>query len=75
MSKKKGPVENGRTEGNRTALLAGLALVALLAAVSCGTTGGEQATAVEPQAPVDLGPPSLGEEDAPVVLIEYSDLQ
>ncbi len=60
-------------------LLAVLVLVALFA-VSCGAAGGEQAknSQVAPeqsQAAADPGHPSLGVEDAPVVLIEYSDLQ
>ena len=77
--------ENGRLEGRRPAwsLLVGLALVALLAAVSCSAAG-EQAedtaasgsrTGEEPEAGADLGHPALGEENAPVVLIEYADFQ
>ncbi len=59
-------------------LLAGLALL-VLAAVSCGGTAGEQGA--EPQAggqeqaSVDLDHPSLGDENAPVVLTEYADYQ
>jgi hypothetical protein len=54
-------------------------LVALLAAVSCGATAGKQG-AKDPvgdgsQASGDLEHPSLGGEDAPVVLIEYGDYQ
>ncbi len=81
MSRKnEGLGENGHFEGKRLTrpLLAGLALVALLAAASCGSAGGEQRTggsAGDEQAVVDLEHPSLGEEGAPVVLVEYSDLQ
>ncbi len=78
--KKEGLLENGRFKERRPAwpLLAGLALVALLAAVSCGSAGGEQRAAGPTggeQAVADLEDPSLGEEGAPVVLVEYSDLQ
>ena len=90
--------ENGRFNEKRPtwALLAGLALVALLAgvtAISCGGAVGKQG-AEEPlrdgtqataektqagtdvaQAGADLGHPSLGEEDAPVLMIEHSDYQ
>jgi hypothetical protein len=78
--KKEGLLENGRFEVRRPAwlLFAALALMALLAAVSCGSAGGEQ-RGVGPsggeQAVANLENPSLGEEDAPVVLVEYSDLQ
>ncbi len=80
MSRKnEGLAEHGCFEGKRLArpLLAGLALVALLAA-SCGRAGGEQSaegSAGDEQAAVDLEHPSLGEEGAPVVLLEYWDLQ
>jgi hypothetical protein len=54
-------------------------LVALLAAVSCGGPAGEQRAedpvGDEPQGGADLGHPSLGDENAPVVLIEYADYQ
>ncbi len=72
MSRKnEGLVENGHFEGRRLAW-------PLLAAVSCGSAGGEQragGSAGDEQAAVDLEHPSLGEEGAPVVLVEYSDLQ
>ena len=93
-----GLTDNGRfNEKTPTwALFAGLALVALLAgvaAISCGGAVGKrsaeespgegtQATAEktqtgaqEAQAGADLGHPSLGEKDAPVLMIEYSDYQ
>jgi hypothetical protein len=66
-------------------LLAGLALL-VLATVSCGGAAGEQ-RAEEPsgeesqagsggeQAAVDLGHPSMGDENAPIVLTEYADYQ
>ena len=64
-------------------LRAGLVLLAL-AAVSCGGPSAEQ-RAEDPaedepaegseQAAVDLEHPSLGDEDAPVVLTEYADYQ
>ncbi len=66
-------------------LLAGLALL-VLAAVSCGGAAGEQ-RGEEPsgekfqagsggeQAAVDLEHPSMGDENAPVVLTEYADYQ
>jgi hypothetical protein len=91
--KKEGPAENGRFEGKGPvwSFLAGLTLITLLAAVSCGTGGeqraegpvrGEQASVDEPQAETeepqvgaDLEDPGLGSEDAPVVLIEYADYQ
>jgi hypothetical protein len=70
LRSKKDSAAYGRPEEKPSwPLLAGLALVALLAAVSCG------AAPEESQAAVDLGHPSFGEEDAPVVLVEYSDLQ
>ena len=72
-------------KGSAWPLFAGLALIALLAgmvAVSCGGATGEQRaqdsqdpTGNEPQAAADLGHPSLGEKDAPVVMIEYGDYQ
>ena len=73
-------MKNGGLKGRRSAwpLLAGLMLVALLAAVSCGASGKQGAkdpTGDGSQASVDLEHPSLGEEDAPVVLVEYSDYQ
>jgi protein-disulfide isomerase len=64
-------------------LRAGFALFALVA-VSCGGPGAEQRAAdpagdepagSEEQAAVDLEHPSLGDEDAPVVLTEYADYQ
>ncbi len=77
---KEGLAKNGCLDKKRPApwaLLAGLALVALLA-VSCGSAGGVQ-RAEGPsggeQAAAHLENPSLGEEGAPVVLVEYSDLQ
>ena len=76
-----GLAKDARLERKRLAswsLLAGLALVALLAAVSCGGTAGEQraeGSATDEQAAADLEHPRLGEEGAPVVLVEYSDLQ
>lgn len=66
-------------------LLTGLALL-VLATVSCGGAAGEQ-RAEEPteeetqagsggeQATVDLEHPSMGDENAPVVLTEYADYQ
>ena len=74
-------------------LFAGITLLALFVAVSCGGTTGKQSTkdtadnergsvdklqvgTKEPQeAGQDLGHPSLGEEDAPVVMTEYADFQ
>ena len=78
--KKEGLLENGRFEVRRPAwpLFAALALVAILAAVSCGGTAGEQraeGSATDARAAADLEHLSLGEEGAPVVLVEYSDLQ
>lgn len=66
-------------------LLAGLALLAI-ATASCGGTAGEQraeesageesqAGSGGEQAAVDLDHPSLGDENAPVVLTEYADYQ
>jgi len=62
-------------------LFASLVLFALLVfgASSCGSTAREQSVEEgaedEPQAGADLEHPSLGSEDAPVVLIEYADYQ
>jgi protein-disulfide isomerase len=61
--------------------LAGLALFALLvgaAVVACGATGqqgSEDPSGDEEQATAALGHPSLGDEDAPVVMTEYADYQ
>ncbi len=93
MRREKGssPAEHGRSERKRPVwpLLAGLALVALLA-VSCGSSTGKQSAKdpgpqasadksrvapEEPQAGADLEHPSLGDEDAPVLMIEYADFQ
>ena len=102
MRKKRGP-KNEHLKRKKPAwllILTGLTLVALLAAVSCGGTGGErraeepaqdepqaatneeqgaaeksQLDTEEPQAGADLEHPSLGDENAPVVLIEYADYQ
>ena len=93
--KKEGPTKKERFKGkNRVSwsLLVGLALVTLLAAVSCGSVAGEQrgepveddpqvpvdraqVETEEPQAGADLGHPSLGERNAPVLMIEYADYQ
>ncbi|HZY56947.1 MAG TPA: hypothetical protein VFE09_04005 [Rubrobacteraceae bacterium] len=94
--KKEGPTKNGRFKGKKRAswpLLVGLALVTLLAAVSCGGAAGEQRAeepvedepqtpvdraqveTKEPQAGADLGHPSLGQKNAPVLTIEYADYQ
>jgi protein-disulfide isomerase len=62
--------------------LAGLALFALLvgvAVVACGATG-QQGSEDDPsgddeQATAALEHPSLGDEDAPVVMTEYADYQ
>ena len=61
---------------------AGLALLALLIgafAVSCGGTSAEQGAeprdGCEEPASVELDHPSLGDENAPVVLTEYADYQ
>ncbi len=80
IGKKEGLLENVSFEGKRLArlLLAGLALATLLAAVSCSRVGGEQRAegpSGDEQAVAELDHPSLGEENAPVVLVEYSDLQ
>ena len=84
---KNGPTVGERFGVERPAwlLFPRLALVALLvgvAAISCGGATGEQRaqdsqdpTRNEPQAAADLGHPSLGEKDAPVVMIEYGDYQ
>ena len=72
-------------------LLVGLVLVTLLAAVSCSVAGEQRGEPVEdepqtptdraqveteePQAGVDLGHPSLGQKNAPVLMIEYADYQ
>ena len=81
---------NGRSYRERPAwpLLAGLALLALLvlAAFSCGGATGEQRAkdptaddsqtgADEARAGANLEHPSLGNEDAPVVMTEYADYQ
>jgi hypothetical protein len=69
----------GHIEEKRPAwiLLAGLVLVALLAAVSCSAAGEQRAE--EPtgdeQASADVEHPSLGEAGAPVVMTEYADYQ
>jgi hypothetical protein len=61
--------------------LAGLALFALLvgvATVACGAAGqqsSEDPSGEGEQATVDLEHPSLGDEDAPVVMTEYADYQ
>ena len=88
--KEESPAENGQPNGKRPAwpLLAGLALVALLAgvaAVSCSSPAQEQQRAEEPvgdelkteesQARADPEHPSLGEKNAPVLMIEYADYQ
>ncbi len=67
-------------------LLASLGLVTLLVFISaCGGGAGSQRAEEEPskelasaetwEAGADLGSPSLGDEDAPVVMIEYADYQ
>ena len=69
-------------------LLTSLGLVALLVFISaCGGGGGagnqraeekpskEVASAETREAGADLGSPSLGDEDAPVVMMEYADYQ
>lgn len=74
-----------RRERRAYPLLAGLALLVLVT-VSCGGAAGEQraeesagegpqAGSGEEQAAVDLDHPSLGDENAPVVLTEYADYQ
>jgi hypothetical protein len=64
-------------------LLAGLVLHVIFA-VSCGGSNakqhaeapsGNESTKTEEQAGVDLEHPSLGDEDAPVILTEYADYQ
>ena len=85
MRKKKSPAVNRSVGEKRPAwmLFAGLALVALLAGVvatSCGggATGKESAedpTEGAPQSGADLEHPSLGDENAPVVMTEYADYQ
>ncbi len=94
MTKKESPTKIGSSKETRTTwpLLAGLVLIVLLAAVSCGGAAGEQrakenveneqasverpqAETGEPQAGVALEHPSLGDEDAPVVITEYADYQ
>jgi hypothetical protein len=91
---KESPTETGRSKETRTTwpLLAGLVLIVLFAAISCGGAAGEQrakesdedeqasversqAETREPQAGVALEHPSLGDEDAPVVITEYADYQ
>jgi hypothetical protein len=55
----------------------GFALLALLIgafAVSCGGTAAERA-GPEERASVELDRPTLGDENAPVVLTEYADYQ
>ena len=73
-----------RFDGKLTTWLsfAGLALLALLIgafAASCGGTSAEQGAEPrdrgEERASVDLDHPSLGDENAPVVLTEYADYQ
>jgi hypothetical protein len=68
-------------------LLTSLGLVALLVFISaCGGGGAgnqraeekpskEVASAETREAGADLGSPSLGDEDAPVVMMEYADYQ
>ena len=87
--KKEAPVGNGRPNGEGSAwlLLAGLALVTLLAgvaAVSCSgpvqeqraeEPVGDKLKTEEPQARANLEHPSLGERNAPVLMIEYADYQ
>ena len=95
MRKKESPPETGPFKKTRATwpLLAGLVLIVLLAAISCGGAAGEQRakeTAEDEQASVErsqaqteepqgagagLGHPSLGEEEAPVVITEYADYQ
>jgi len=87
LRRKKDLAKNGHTEGKRPTwpLLLGLALITLFATVSCGGAAGEQREdplvggsrvgPEEPQAGADLGHPALGNENAPVVLIEYADFQ
>lgn len=85
FDKKEDPAVNRRVKVGRLAwpLLAGLALVTLLAGVvSCGATGEQRAQNTaegngpeEPEAGADLDNPYLGDAGAPVVLIEYADFQ
>lgn len=85
MRKKKCLAVNATLGEERPAwmLFAGLALVALLAGVvatSCGggATGKESAEDPAEDAPqpgADLEHPSLGDENAPVVMTEYADYQ
>ena len=67
-------------------LLASLGLVALLVFISaCGGAGSQRAekepskevasAETQEEAGADLGNPSLGDEDAPVVMVEYADYQ
>jgi hypothetical protein len=67
-------------------LLTSLGLVALLVFISaCGGGAGNQRAEEKPskevasaetrEAGADLGSPSLGDEDAPVVMMEYADYQ
>ncbi len=82
--KKEGSAMHERFGGKGTIWLpfAGLALLALLVgafAVSCGDTGAGQGAEPrdggEEQASADLDHPTLGDENAPVVLTEYADYQ
>jgi protein-disulfide isomerase len=85
LRKKKRPAVNRSVGEKKPAwmLFVGLALVALLAgivATSCGggATGKERAedpAEDDPQAGADLEHPSLGDENAPVVMTEYADYQ
>jgi len=93
LSKKESPIDTVRSRETRATwpFLAGLVLIILLAAVSCGGAAREQrakesaederasvrsqAETGEPQAGAALGHPSLGDEDAPVVITEYADYQ
>jgi hypothetical protein len=77
---KEASVKNGGLKEQRPAwpLLVGLMLATLLAVVSCSAFGKQGAKAPAgdgSQASVDLKHPSLGEENAPVVLTEYADYQ
>ncbi len=79
------PGKNGRFGGAAWLLFAGLALITLSVTVSCGGASGEQeakepagkeqASVKPPQAEAYLEHPSLGQENAPVVLTEYADYQ
>jgi protein-disulfide isomerase len=79
-----GPTTDHSNRRTRLWLLrAGLVLLAL-ATVSCGgpsaeqrakDSAGDEPAEGEEQAAVDLEHPSLGDEDAPVVLTEYADYQ